>query len=64
MRAAFGFLALVIVLAIALNLGKKQVQAVQAPPQGASAPATPLAVQQQVQESLDAAAQRASEAQP
>jgi hypothetical protein len=64
MRAAFGFLALVVVLAIGLSLGKQQVQAVQAPSQGGRLQATPQGVQQQVQESLDVAAQRASEAQP
>jgi hypothetical protein len=67
MRAAFGFLVMVLVMGSVLMLAKQQTKMlapVQAPGAAASAPAQPLpqAVGQQVQGLLEQGAQRASEA--
>ena len=66
MRAAFSLLALVIVAAIVLSLVKKQATALKPPAAGASAASAalpqPQAVGQQVQDSLNDAARRATEA--
>ena len=71
MRAAFGLLTIVVVMAIVLSLAKRQMSTagLSAAPPAAEASATatprPQAVGQQVQGTLDhAAAQRASETQP
>ena len=70
MRMAFGLISLLIVVLIVAKLGKTQLQTVPAALPAASGAAqggTPLeridAVGQQVQQSVDAAARRASEAQ-
>ncbi|MCZ8236496.1 MAG: hypothetical protein ACK520_03960 [Inhella sp.] len=71
MRAAFGLLSLVVVLGIVLTLAKKQSTAQLAPPSvsasgvdGGTRTTRPEAVGQQVQDAVNAAAQRASDAQP
>ncbi len=70
MRAAFGLLAMVVVMGIVLTLAKKQSQALTAPLPAASGAETaapsprPEAVGRQVQDAVDAAAQRASAAAP
>jgi len=70
MRAAFGLLAMVVVIGIVLTLAKKQSQALTATAPAAasaatSAPSTrPEAVGRQVQDAVNAAAQRASDAAP
>jgi len=70
MRAAFSLLALVIVAALVLYLGKRQLETLPRPVPAASAAASgvptalpqPQAVGQQVQGAIDAAAQREAEA--
>jgi hypothetical protein len=72
MRAAFSILGLVIALAVVLFMVKQQARTLAPPPvpssalgSAASATATrPEAVRQEVQQLLDQAAVRASEAQP
>lgn len=73
MRAAFGLLVMVVVMAVVLSMAKKQAEQAKlaAPPTpasgqaGTAAPATnPQAIGQQVQDAVNQSAQRASDAQP
>lgn len=68
MRAALSILGLVVVLTIVLLMSKKQMQQVlpRAQPAAASAPAAPdpAALGRQVQDSLEQAQRRASDAAP
>lgn len=67
MRAVFGILSLVVVMAVVLLLAKQQTRQLvpQGPAQAASAPVpAPQALGQQVQGLLEQGAQRASEAMP
>lgn len=71
MRAAFGLISLLLVVLVVAKLGKTQLQSVPAvapTASGTAPPATPReqvdAIGQQVQQTVNEAARRASEAQP
>lgn len=73
MRAAFGLLVMVVVMAVVLSMAKRQAEQARLalPPAAASQAASgdpsnrsPQAVGQQVQDAINLGAQRASEAQP